>query len=601
MPATRGRSPSSPCWAVSFPPSPILRLILLAVSVCVHFLAPFQGAAQRSLEIQSFDVTLEVQEDGDIQVMESIRIRFNGAWNGFYRTIPVEYRTPQGFSYRLFLNMEAVTDEGGRELEREISREGPYRKVKIWVPDAVDATRTFTLRYSSPNALRFFEEHDELYWNVTGTEWDVPIRSASALIQLPEGASGLRASAFTGAYGSTAQNALMEEVESGFYFETTRGLDFREGLTVVVGWDPGVVARPGILERSWLFMRSNWLLFIPLLSFLFMWRIWRHWGKDPERLSIAPRYEPPEDMSPGELGTLVDNRPDTRDVTATLVHLAVRGFLRIEETESRALFGLLKDSDYRLVRLKEAPEWVALKPHERELLAGLFGSTGYKDQVLISDLKNEFYKTLGTIKDQIFAALKKAGFYRHRPDKVLGAFVAVGAVALGLSITGFQILASIFYLSSLTAVLAGIFTALPILGFGIFMPARTLKGARTLEAILGFQEFLQRVESDRFRRMITSPDLFEEYLPYAMALGVEDAWARAFEDLYKEPPTWYVGRHPHAFHTGILVNDLSLMANQAGTVMTSQPRSSGGSGFGGGGGGGGFSGGGFGGGGGGGF
>ena len=236
MPATRERSPSNPCSAVPSPPSPILRLILLAVSVCAHFLAPFQGAAQRSLEIQSFDVTVEVQEDGDIQVMESIRIRFNGAWNGFYRTIPVEYRTPQGFSYRLFLDVEGVTDEGGRELEREISREGPYRKVKIWVPDAVDATRTLTLRYSSPNALRFFEEHDELYWNVTGTEWDVPIRSASALIQLPEGASGLRASAFTGAYGSTAQNARVEEIESGFYFETTRGLDFREGLTVVAGW-----------------------------------------------------------------------------------------------------------------------------------------------------------------------------------------------------------------------------------------------------------------------------------------------------------------------------------------------------------------------------
>lgn len=557
--------------------------------------------AQRTLEIQRFDVNLEVASHGDLRVMESIQIRFNGSWNGFYRTIPVEYRTPQGFSYRLFLDLESVTDESGRELDTEVSRQGTYRKVKIWVPGAHDATRTITLRYSVPNGLKFFEEHDELYWNVTGTEWDVPIRSASALVQLPDGVSGLRAAAFTGAYGSSVRDAQIQELERGFYFETARPLSFREGLTVVVGWNPGVVARPGFIEKAWLFLRSNWLLILPILSFLLMWRIWRHWGKDPQRRSIAPRYEPPGGLTPAEVGTLVDHRPDTRDITATLIHLAVRGFLRIEETQSRAFFGLMKDTDYRLVRLQEESGWAGLKPHEEELLHGLFGRGGYRSEVMVSELKNEFYKTLGEIKDQLFRALKSAGFYRHRPDKVLGSFIAMGVVSLGLSIVGFQILAGIFLISPLTAVLAGVLTALPILGFGVLMPARTRKGARALEEILGFQEFLERVESDRYRRMITSPEMFEEYLPYAMALGVEDGWAKAFRDLYKEPPDWYVGRHPHAFNAGVLVNDLSLMASQAGTVMTSQPRSTGGSGFSGGGGGGGFSGGGFGGGGGGGF
>lgn len=216
-------------------------LLLIAILAPTLLGSPITLHAQRSLEIQHFNVTVEVRENGDIRVMESIQVRFNGSWNGLYRTIPVEYRTPQGFSYRLFLDLESVTDESGQELETDVSREGFYRKVKIWVPGAQDVTRTITLRYSVPNALKFFEEHDELYWNVTGTEWDVPIRNASALVEFPPGVTGLRATAFTGAYGSSAQNARIDELEQGFYFETTRGLNFREGLTVVVGWDPGVV------------------------------------------------------------------------------------------------------------------------------------------------------------------------------------------------------------------------------------------------------------------------------------------------------------------------------------------------------------------------
>jgi len=575
-----------------------LFVLLLGLTVS-SWPTPVEG--QRSLEIQRFNATLEVLEDGDLRVVETIQVHFNGSWNGIFRTIPIEYRTPQNFSYRLFLDLESVTDEAGKEMKTEVSREGANRKVKIWVPGAQDVTRTIALRYTVPNALKFFEEHDELYWNVTGTEWEVPIQSASALVDLPAGATGLRATAFTGAYGSAATDARIEELEHGFYFETTRGLNFREGLTLVVGWDPGVVSRPGFLEKARLFMMSNWLLFLPILSFLVMFRIWSKWGRDPERRSIVPRYEPPEALTPGEVGTLVDNRPDTRDVTAILVHLAIGGYIRIEEVETKGLLGFFKDTDYRFVQLRDRGDWISLKRHEQALLEGLFVGFGDENSVLLSDLKNEFYKTLAEIKTNLFQGLKEAGFYRHRPDKVLGAFIAIGVVSLGLSIPGFLLLADMFMTSPLSATIAGGLFAIPILGFGIFMPARTVQGTRVLEEILGFQEFLDRVESDRFKRMITSPEMFERFLPYAMALGVEEKWAKAFEDICKESPNWYVGRHPQAFHTAIFVNNLSAMTSQAGTVMASQPRSTGGSGFSGGGGGGGFSGGGFGGGGGGGF
>ena len=349
-----------PSWSGFNAPVPLFAALLGAAALLLT-LAPGLLSAQRRLEIQSFDVNVQVREDASIRVMESLKVQFFGSWNGIYRTIPVEYRNPQGFSYRLFLDLESVTDESGQELRREVSHERGYRKLKIWVPGAQDETRTITLRYTVPNGLKFFEDHDELYWNVTGTEWDMPIHSTSALVELPEGVTGLRATAFTGAYGSSAQDARMDELERGFYFETTRGLKFREGMTVVIGWDPGVVTRPGLVKKASFFMRANWLLFLPIFSFFGMFWIWRTWGKDPERRSIAPAYEPPDGMTPAEVGTLVDNRPDTRDVTATLVDLAVRGHLRIEEMEKKALFGLVKSSEYRFIRLTESEEWESLK------------------------------------------------------------------------------------------------------------------------------------------------------------------------------------------------------------------------------------------------
>jgi uncharacterized membrane protein len=122
-------------------------------------------------------------------------------------------------------------------------------------------------------------------------------------------------------------------------------------------------------------------------------------------------------------------------------------------------------------------------------------------------------------------------------------------------------------------------SALIVALFGLIMPARTVLGARQRERILGFEEFLQRVESDRFERVIKTPEMFERFLPYAMAFGVERGWARAFQDVYRQPPTWYVGTNPMSFNAGTFSGRLSELSTRAGSAMSSSPRSSGGSGF----------------------
>jgi hypothetical protein len=177
-------------------------------------------AALREWVIESFDVQVRVRRSGRIEVTETIRPRFTGSYNGIFRTIPIRYRDAQNFTYALALDVEEVTDGSGNELRYEESRERQYKKIKIWVPGASDATRTVHIRYSVKNGLRFpeggdeFETWDELYWNVTGDEWPVAIEHASAEIVLPAEITGLRARAFTGAYGSTESAASIEVLEN---------------------------------------------------------------------------------------------------------------------------------------------------------------------------------------------------------------------------------------------------------------------------------------------------------------------------------------------------------------------------------------------------
>jgi len=570
----------------------MLRRFLFALLLVAAAAAP---AAGRSLVIQSFDVTVTVNPDGTIDVTEVIRPRFTGSWNGIYRTIPVEYRTPQGFNYTLLLDLESATDEHGSPLRVESSRERHYRKFKIWVPGARDATRTVILHYRVRNGLKFFEEHDELYWNVTGDEWEIPIENASANIELPSGATGLRALAFTGSYGSAEHDADVEIQPNGVRIRMRRPLNFREGLTAVVGWDKGLVHEPGAGEKVWLFLRSNWPLLVPLVIFLVMFRLWYMRGRDPHLRAIPTQYGPPEGLTPGEVGTLIDNSADMRDITATLVDLAVRGFLVIEEKEEEKMLGLWKEKDYVFHRRRKDKE--GLKPHESRLLDAVF--SGHGDRVELSDLQNKFYKSIPDIRNDIFGGLLKRRFYLARPDKVKRGYLIAAAVLAFLSFWGGGFLSQMTGMAFGTFLAAGLVSAGIVGGFGLLMPARTKEGARTLEHVLGFEEFLDRVEADRMERMVRSPELFEKYLPFAMAFGVEKNWAKAFEGIYSQPPEWYRGYGYPVFSPYNFTRSLSGMSTRAGSVMASAPRSSGGSGFGGGGGG--FSGGGFGGGGGGGF
>jgi len=575
----------------------------LATALLLLFLASASSSfTTKELRIENFNAEIVVSPKGSIDVTEKIQVHFiGGPWHGLYRTIPVEYVTPQGMNYSLFLSVKSITDAEGNNLKYETSRVRHYCKLKIYVPNADNSTQTISIEYTVSDALRFPEDHDELYWNVTGDEWDVPIQSASARIVLPEGTTNIRANPLTGAYRSTAHDADVQIAGNGVEVRTREPLRYHEGLTVAVAFDKGFVHEPTAFDKTSLFLRSNWPLFLPLVAFTIMFYLWWNYGRDPRLRPIAAQYEPPDQLSPGEAGTLVDNSADMRDITASIVDLAVRGYLVIEEHEQNRLLNLLHSKDYNFILKKDRSEWSKLKPHEQILLNGIFSAGTVSESVPMSSLENNFYKNLPDIRSGIFDSLITHGYYRRRPDSVRAAYLGSGFVIGFLLVVGGVLLASKLGMAPLAFIIAGILTGLIICVFGWFMPAHTEQGTRALEGVLGFEDFLNHVESDRFNKTIKTPQMFEKFLPFAMALGVEKNWSKAFQGIMTQPPDWYRGSYGPTFYPIYFTNDLHTMTARASDVFVSAPRSSGGSGFSSDGGGGGFSGGGFGGGGGGGF
>jgi uncharacterized membrane protein len=592
------RSVSQPCRVA---PSTDKRLgfsTALPILLCLFCLALVAPASARDWHIERFDTQMSVAQDGVATVTERLDVVFEGAFHGIYRDIPIEYPGPHGFNYTLFLRVTGVTDGSGHKLKYDSSTQHGNRHLKIYVPDAVDTTRPVEIQYTVTNAVRWFDGHDELYWNVTGNDWPVPISSTSASINFPaDGAGNLRAQAFTGLYGSQKQDARVQVSGSTVSVEANDPLSMREGLTTDVYITKGVLTQPSKLTQAIWFLRSNFIVLLPLWAFLVMFFFWWTKGRDPKPdISVAPMYEPPKDMTPAEVGTLVDDAVHPRDITATLVDLAVKGYLTIEETESKVF--LFSHRDYKFHLLKPQSEWTLLASHERVMLDHVF--KGDVTDVNLSELKNRFYVAIPRMKDNILAELKGKGMYSIDPESA-HAYVLAGILFTAAPFILAQVLGAGSLLDSPGMLIVSAIIAVPIIFlFARIMTAKSQKGVRTKVEILGFQEFVNRVDADRLKRM--PPDTFEKFLPYAMALGIESRWAKAFQGITQNPPNWYVGPTPNTtFNSIYFASSMHALATDAHQAFVAAPRaSSTGSGWGGGGGGG-FSGGGFGGGGGGAF
>jgi uncharacterized membrane protein len=561
------------------------------VAVVLALTAPL---AAKSWRISDFQDTITVNQDGSAVVTERITLVFVGDWHGIHRTIPIEYPGPQGTNYELFLDISSVTDGSGGTLKYESSTSGAYRDLKIYIPDAVDTTRIVEITYRVRNGTRFFDSHDEFYWNVTGNDWEVPIDHVAASVHFPAAAANsLRAQAFTGVYGSSQRDATATVNGADAQFETNNPLPMRGGMTIDVFIPKGILKEPSALTKFFWFVSGNPIVFLPLVTLAVMFVLWWFKGRDPDPgVSVAPMYEPPADISPAEAGTLLDDRIHPRDITSTIVDLAVRGFVKIEEVVDKGL--VFNHKDYVFHLLKQRDQWsAALAPHERVMLENIFeGGT----ETRLSSLKNRFYTAVPVIREDIMSALKRKGVYTLDPESANGLSIVAG-IGILIPFAIFQYAGWANFLNSVPLLVVCVLVSAVVWWlFARVMTAKTVKGARTQIAVLGFQEFMNRVDADRIKRM--PPNTFEKFLPYAMALGVEHHWAQAFAGIVKDPPTWYASPNGYTgFNPIFFSSSMHSMATDMHQVFVSAPRaSSTGSGWssgGGFGGGGGFSGGGF--------
>ena len=566
-------------------PTSLFFLLVLCCSVPVH-------AQARSWRISDFSADIEVHKDGSADVDERISCVFIGEFHGIHRYIPVDYTGPEGSNYSLFLKVRKVTDEEGQGLKYSSKGQNGYRVLTVMIPGAVNTSKRIHIIYSIRNATKFFEDHDEFYWNVTGNGWSVPIDAAAAYVRFPQEADGkLRAQSFAGVYHSN-EKAMADIQGPNVMAQTQNPLSARGGLTVDVFLPKGVLDSPGPLTKALWLIASNPIVTLPVFAFVVMFSLWWKKGRDPHAgLSVAPMYEPPKGMTPAEVGTLIDDSTDPRDITSTLVDLAVRGYIKIREEEVAQLI-VFKKKDYIFVRLKGPEQWGDLTPFERLMMENLF--PGDATETHIADLRNRFYVAIQPIKSYVMSSLKEKGMYTVDPESAHGYWILGAVITAAPFVLAGYFLHVDFTQSGPWMFGAILLAVLIIFLFSRLMSAKSMKGVRTRVEILGFQEFMNRVDADRLKRM--PPDTFEKFLPYAMALGVEHRWAKAFQGIVQNPPTWYEGGYGPNFNTWMFMHDLGAMTSDTTSAFVSTPRASyDSSGFSGSGGssGGGFSGGGF--------
>ncbi len=504
----------------------LLALVLLAA-------AP-GAAAARSFSIERFAVALDVQPDAAVAVQESLTVVFTGEHRGILRRIPLRH-TRAGLNARLRLDRIHVLDEAFQPLRTEVAHGDGALTIRAWVPGARDTVRTVHVLYRAQRALLTTGERDELYWNVTGTEWEVPIGAAEATVRLPAGAAAVETTAFTGPRGAAGRDWTEHRQGRAVTFRTTRPLGPREGLTIAVAWPAGLVRRPSALQEAWWGLADNWPLALPVAAAAVMGLLWGVYGRDPAaRRSIKPEYAPPPALTVAQAGTLIDEHPEPRDVFATLVDLAVRGYLDVER--------LPGERDFRFRRRRPLAGDPALRPAELVVLRKVFGEGLSLAERRLGELRENHEYVFEPIRDALDEGMVRDGFFAASPFWVRQRWGAAGVLLLlaagALGAADAPPLAHLGW--TLPAGLAA--SGLVVLAFARAMPRRTLRGARLLVTLRGFQEFLARAEKDRLERL--PPDTLHRWLPWAIALGVTDRWIHRWEGLPVAPPTWYVGPGP---------------------------------------------------------
>ena len=632
----------------------MMRIVLL-------ILAGWAGTAAGAgpERVLSFHSDIEVRADGALLVTESIRVNARGEQirRGIYRDFPTRYSGAYGRVLVPLQVLRVMRDGVDEPYRSEKQSNGERLFIGRSNFNLKPGEYEYRITYRTDWQLGYFDTHDELYWNVTGNGWAFPIDEASATVRLPQVVlpNALRLGAYTGGKGASGREFRATVDEQGAaVFRTTAPLAARAGLTIVVGFPKGVVPERDFGQRLARWSRDNpeWRAVAPGLAILLIYYflVWNSVGRDPRGGTIIPRFEPPRDVSAADANYLTKMGFDERSFAAGLISLGVKGHVRLEED---------RDKDFTVIaQPAAAPE--ALTNDERALLDGLDLETGGHFELRSSNraqvararksleaaLKKEHLKrhfltnSAYTVPGLLITAAVLAAAALAVPDPEPAALFMIVWLT-GWTFGVYMLLSMVFrawrevrrgkLLAALPAVFITVF-AIPFVGGEIFglttlvqfgsvllaallpvlagvnylfynlLKAPTLIGRRLYDELAGFRLYLGVAEKDRLNLMSTpqrTPGLFEKYLPYALALGVENEWAEQFADVLKRArdpeggdyhPKWFSGRSwnvssPSSFAGG-LAGAISAASSPPGSSSGGDGGGSSGGGGGGGGGGG---------------
>lgn len=574
----------------------------------ISLLLCFTAKGQQKEQIHSFDCDIRIEKDGSMTVSETITL-YGGIADirrGIVRSIPV-YRTDTlGKKQKMDFEIKDVYRDGEKE-KYKIKKEGDYWD--IYIGDAAvilgPGIYKYVISYVTSGHIGFFDEFDELYWNVTGNDWMFPIMKASATIHLPDSASVISTHCYTGIYGATDNACQYTVNDSTVTFTSTTEFKPNEGLTVGVSFTRDIIKRPPPPTASELFWEQNKtsicaVLFIVILL-CFYYFTWKKVGVDPERHTVVPTFDPPHGWSPALTRYLYKRGYDNKVFTSAIISMAVKGYIRISKPA-------------RIFRLEKTQGTEELTEEERKIYHTLFRNNNYIDVSDIHHLSfssannhlqyylkgswnlenyfsdNRGYAIAGAILSIIlslvYIAITGTGIYAIIL-LIMSPFVAIsmslissavkraktGSLPMGRLVLGVLLSIPVFigaflflYMEENSATSVFFLLLLPLwIAYFYLIKAPTELGVVTKAELEGFRMYMKTAEENRLN-LLTSPDktpeVFEKFLPYAIALNVENEWATKFDHILRYvnyQPNWYVDNRPLRY--GVFIHTLSNSLN----------------------------------------
>lgn len=612
-----------------------------------------KGAGLNYEHILSFDSDIAISKNAETTITEKIKVYAEGLniKRGIFRSLP-RWRNVNGKKIRIKYDILSVQKNGSKENYHTEKTSNDFSiyfgdKDHILSPGIYE----YELKYTTSDQIGFFEKYDEFYWNVNGALWDFPVDEISAKVTLPEGAEISQQSCYTGNYGSKESNCTGKQLSSSTIAWSAKNLEQNQGLTIAVGFNKGIFTPPpppGMLQKYGV-LAILIAATLGLLAYLYL--TWQKYGIDPHKPVVYPQFNPPQNLSPASLGYLENEYYSAPMITAAIVSLAVKGFIRIIEDDNRIL-GIFGGKEYTLEKIKEQDQ--TLPKEEINLMNKLFsndattisfdGKYNAKIEYAVNDFKaslkfqhDDFlikgnntgkivlpilfvavlyalgiflsYRTsysdihvgaaISMLAVALFVGILMSIFFdRSIVVKVLFAFISIGMILI--LVTAFSLdgdrSANMGFYGSYGFLIIG-FISIVLYQYLIKQP--TPEKLNTQSLIEGFKMYLGTAEEKTLQfhnPPAMTPQVFETMLPYAMVLGVDKIWGQKFQNILKNSSlgsqpynsSWYVGSSMmHMNFANTLTSSLSQSIASSSTQPSSSGSGSGGEGFSGGGGGGG--------------